>query len=103
MLEGFAMARQPKPWYRADRGIWTVTINGQRHNLGPRKREAFEQFRDLLKQPRCREKVVGANLPTIVDDFLDWVARNRSSATYEWYRCRLQSFLDRTRICRSSR
>jgi integrase len=88
------MARQPKPWYRADRRVWTVTINGKRHNLGRTKKEALEQFYALMRQPR-REKVVADHVAVIIDEFLDWVKRNRSEATFEWYRWRLQHFIDR--------
>lgn len=87
------MARQPKPWYRKDRKVWCVTINGQRHNLGPNKKAAMERFRALQRQP-CRLKVTTTSLVAIVDEFLDWVSRNRSEATFEWYRCRLQDFSD---------
>lgn len=89
------MARQPKPWYRKDRKVWCVTIDGVRHNLGRTKREAMEQFRLLHSDgPPPRERVVATPLASIVDEFLDWVHRNRSAATYEWYRCRLQEFIE---------
>ncbi|MCA9231062.1 MAG: site-specific integrase [Planctomycetales bacterium] len=87
------MARQPKPWYRKDRKVWCVTINGQRHTLGRNKKQAMEQFRALQRQPR-RVRVATTMLVAIVDEFLDWVSRNRSEATFEWYRCRLQDFVD---------
>jgi integrase len=87
------MARRAQPWYRADRKIWCVTINGTRHKLGSKKKEAFDRFHDLMRQPR-RQKVVADSVAAIMDPFLDWVERNRSAATYEWYRCRLQSFVE---------
>lgn len=87
------MARQPKPWYRKDRKVWCVAINGQRHNLGRNKKQAMEKFRSLLRQPR-RARVTATQLVAIVDEFLDWVSRNRSEATFEWYRYRLQDFVD---------
>ena len=87
------MARQPKPWYRKDRKVWCVTVNGQRHNLGRNKKVAMELFRALLREPQ-RVQVTTTSFVAIVDEFLDWVSRNRSKATYEWYRCRLQDFVD---------
>ncbi len=87
------MAREPKPWYRKDRKVWCVTIHGQRHNLGRVKKTAMERFYALMRQP-SRVKVVNTALVAIVDEFLDWVSRNRSAATYEWYRYRLQNFID---------
>jgi integrase len=87
------MARQPKPWYRTDRKVWCVTINGKRHNLGRTKKEAFDRFYAMMRQPR-REKVVsGDTLPAIFDAFLDWCQQSRSAATYRWYQDHLQSFV----------
>ena len=43
-----------KPWYRPNRGVWYVTIEGTQHNLGPDKEDAIlgkirdRAFRDLL-------------------------------------------------------
>ena len=87
------MARMPKPWYRKDRKVWCVTINGHRHNLGRNKKEAMERFRVLQQQPR-RVRVTSTQFVAIVDQYLDWVALNRAPDTYEWYRCRLQGFVD---------
>lgn len=42
------MARPPRPWYRADRGVWTVTVAGVRHNLGPDKKAAFRAYHALM-------------------------------------------------------
>lgn len=87
------MARQPKPWYRKDRKVWAVTIDGKRHNLGRDKKEAFEQFYALMQKPKKREPIVDTTLPALVDAFLEWNFQNRSSATYGWYRERMQSFV----------
>jgi integrase len=70
-----------------------VTIQGKRHNLGPNKKQAYDRFHDLMRKPR-RLTVSAVAIAAILDPFLDWVERNRSAATYEWYRCRLQSFIE---------
>ena len=72
------MARQPKPWYRADRKVWCLTINGKRHNLGRTKKEAFEQFYALMQKPKKRETAVDTTLPALVDAFLEWNCQNRA-------------------------
>jgi integrase len=87
------MARRAQPWYRADRKIWCVTIHGKRHNLGSTKKEAYDRFHELMRQPR-RQKVLATSVAAVMEPFLDWVERNRSAATYEWYRCRLQNFVE---------
>jgi len=47
-----------------------------------------------MRQPQQR-KVSPEGLAAIADAFLEWVLHNRSPETYEWYRYRLQRFLDR--------
>lgn len=88
------MARRPRPWFWKARQGWYVTINGERHDLGSEKDEAYERFYVLMGQPRKRA-VRSDALAVLVDAFLDWVSKQRSSETYEWYRYRLQRFIDR--------
>ena len=87
------MARRPKPWYRKSRGAWFVTLDGAQHNLGPDKNEAFEQFYELMREPQQR-KVPSQSLAAIIDAFLEWTEKHRAPDTYEWYRYRLQRFID---------
>ena len=87
------MARRPKPWYRKARSGWFVTIDGVQHNLGPDKKEAYDRFFALMRQPQTK-KVAPQSLLSVVDAFLDWTLKNRSPATYEWYRFHLQRFAD---------
>ena len=89
------MARRPQPWYRKNRGVWCVTINGTRHNLGPDKDEAFRRFYELMRRPAPQQTVSPQSLASIIDAFLDWVHTHRSPDTYEWYRYRLQRFCQR--------
>jgi len=48
------MARRAKPWFRKARGAWFVTVEGVQHNLGADKKEAFERFYQLMRQPQRR-------------------------------------------------
>lgn len=86
------MARRPKPWLRKSRG-WHVTINGKTHYLGQDKKEAFKKFYRLMKEPAVEK--VSSDLASIIDAFLDWVSNHRSPDTFEWYRFRLQRFVNR--------
>jgi hypothetical protein len=45
----------PKPWYRPNRGVWYLTIEGTQHNLGPDKEDAIRQYVALTAQPRPKE------------------------------------------------
>ncbi len=85
------MARKPKPWYWTKRKLWYVEIDGVRHNLGPNKKDAEKQFHELMasSHPRIRSDAVVA----LVDAFLDWCHKNQAPDTYEWYRYRLQQFI----------
>lgn len=87
------MARQPKPWFWKARNAWFVTIDGQRHNLGADKKLAQEQFFQLMRQPK-QGRMAPQDLAAIIDTFLDWVQKNRAPDTYEWYRYRLQRFVE---------
>ena len=88
------MARLPKPWYRAERKAWFVTINGVQHNLGPDKKDAQRRFHQLMREPKSK-RVSSLSLAAVIDEFLEWVQKNRSPANYEGYRYRLQRFITR--------
>ena len=88
------MARQPKPWYRADRDAWFVTIAGTRHNLGPNKKKALDRFYALMREPQTA-KVASEAFAAVADFFLDWLASNRAPETYGWYQYRLERFCQR--------
>ncbi len=88
------MPHFPKPFFKKGRGVWYVEINRKQHNLGADKDEAFRLYHQLMGQPR-EQKISPESLAAIIDAFLEWVERNRSPETYEWYRYRLQRFIDR--------
>jgi hypothetical protein len=95
------MPHFPKPFFKKSRGVWYVEIDRHQYNLGPDRDEAFRQYYQLMGQPRER-RVSPESLTGIVDAFLEWVERNRSPDTYEWYRYRLQRFIDRYPDLRAS-
>ena len=91
------MARIPKPWFRDNRQAWFVTIRGERHNLGPNEQEAKRRFHELMAQkpkPKPTPKPDGLSVAGLFDKFLDWSQKNQAAATYEWYRTRIQSFIN---------
>ncbi len=88
------MPRQSKPWFRKDRNAWFVTIDGQRHNLGPNRKRATRKFHSLMAEPQ-RRKVQTDLVAGVVDAFLDWCQKHRSHATYVWYQGELQLFVTR--------
>ncbi len=47
-----------------------------------------------MVQPH-EEQVSSDSLAAIIDVFLEWVQQNRAPDTYEWYRYRLERFIQR--------
>ena len=87
------MARRPQPWFWKARGAWYVTIAGVRHRLAEDREEAETRFHELMAHP-VRRQAAGNSVVTLIDQYLEWTLRNRSAATYRWYRDFLQSFID---------
>lgn len=88
------MAHHPKPWYRKSRGVWYVQIDGKQHNLGADRAQAFELYHRLMAQPRNEPKVASDSVAAIFDAFLEWTGKHRAITTYEWYKERLQRFVN---------
>ena len=88
------MPKYAKPWFRPERGVWYVTLGGKQINLGSNRAAAFQEYARLISEPQPRE-VRSGSLAAIVDSFLEWVQRQRSPDTYEWYRYRLERFVRR--------
>lgn len=88
------MAHFPKPFFKKARKSWYVEINRKQIKLGSDKEEAFLRYHQLMQQPAEEVTTSPESLVGIIDAFLDWTQRNRAPDTYEWYRYRLQRFVD---------
>src|SRR5260221_2396344 len=90
------MARHARPWFRPSRGVWYVTFAGKQYNLGTGTEEdAEERFVDLKREFRRQPpaaKPAFNSVVAIIDDFLEWVKKNRVPRTFDWYLDRLQPF-----------
>lgn len=89
------MAHFPKPFFKKARKSWYVEINRKQIKLGFDKEEAFQLYHQLMQQPAEEATTSPESLVGIIDAFLDWTQRNRAPDTYEWYRYRLQRFVDK--------
>ena len=87
------MAHFPKPFFKKARKLWYVEINRKQINLGPDRDQAFRKYHEIMSQPRLVTS--SKSLVYLVDVYLDWVQKNRAADTYEWYRYRLQRFIDK--------
>ena len=47
--------KQPKPFFRKFTGTWYVQVGTKQINLGPDKKEAYDRFHQLMRQPRPRK------------------------------------------------
>lgn len=89
------MAHFPKPFFKKARKSWYVQIDRKQIKLGSDRDEAFRQYHQLMQQPVEQIAASPESLVNIIDAFLDWTERNRAPDTYEWYRYRLQRFVDK--------
>lgn len=92
------MSHYPKPFFRPGRRLWYVQIQGKQINLGPDEAEALRRYHDLMAgRKRQPSKVIPAatSLLGLIDSFLEWTRKHKAADTYEWYRYRLQRFMER--------
>ena len=90
------MPHYPKPFFRKPRRLWYVQIDGRQVNLGPVREAAFKRYYELMAHPKSQRQryVPSDSVAAICDHFLEWVEQHRSPETYEWYRYRLQRFVE---------
>ena len=88
------MPRTARPWWRAQRNMWCVTVAGHRIQLGPHPEGAappkYNKRKDLWNVPEAIEdawKTMQRGEPPVVspdtswailDAFLEWTEKNRS-------------------------
>ncbi|MCR9295427.1 MAG: tyrosine-type recombinase/integrase [bacterium] len=89
------MPHFPKPFFKKARGCWFVQLDGKQIKLGTNKEAAFKRYHELMATPQQQRPAPTQDLVCIIDAFLGWVEKNRAADTYEWYRYRLQRFVDR--------
>ena len=91
------MSRRPeKPWKWKGRRNYYVILDGQRHNLGPDREEAYRRFHELQANGKSKPKPGANSVVAVIDEFLDACKtdENLAPSTYEWYRQRLQRFVE---------
>ena len=91
------MSHYPKPFFRPGRRLWYVQIQGKQVNLGPDEVAAFRRYHELMATPKRVLPVTttSKSLVGIIDSFLEWTRKQKSPHTYEWYRYRLQRFVEK--------
>lgn len=93
----------PKPFFRPARKTWYVQLHGRQINLGKDKDAAFKRYHEIMaagldasdvRSSALTQPADGQKLTDLFDRYLEWLKSNRSPHTYEWYRYRLQRFID---------
>lgn len=87
------MPHFPKPFFKKSRGVWYVEIDRRQINLGSDRDKAFDRYHKLMAAPKAAS-IGSESLAAVIDAFLEWTQRSRSPDTYEWYRYRLQRFIE---------
>ena len=88
--------RAQKPWKWKGRRNYYVIFDGKRHNLGPDREEAYRRFRELQANGKRKPTPGSSSVVAVIDEFLDACNNdeNLAPSTYEWYRQRLQLFVE---------
>jgi integrase len=81
------MSHFAKPWYRKGRG-WFLELNGKQIKLGDEQDEAFTRYHQLM----AGQAPTGIQVSQVIDAFLDWCGRHRSTRTFLWNKYRCDSF-----------
>lgn len=87
--------RRPQPFFRKDRSLWYVQLNGRQINLGRDEVEAWKEFHRLMMdvaqgQPSALEDSITAR--DVFNLFLTDLARTSAAATHDFYERYCQSF-----------
>jgi integrase len=87
------MANFAKPWFRKNRG-WFVTLGGRQVPLGADKDQAFQRYHQLMAAGPAPTKAPSDSVLAVLERYLQWCSEHRAQETYEWYRWRLQLFIE---------
>lgn len=102
------MPHQPKPFFRTARDAWYVQLGKNQVKLAPgpknaaTEKTAWAAFHRLMTDradgvPKSANPAAEPTVAEVFEKFLDWCQRHREPRTYEFYRDRIQSFLDASR------
>jgi integrase len=90
----FSMPHFPKPFFRSARSAWFVQIGARQINLGADRELAFARYHELMARPEIPTPPITASqfVVGVVDAFLDYVEKHRSTDTFRWYKDKLELF-----------
>jgi len=86
--------KQREPFYRKDRKLWYVQLDGRQINLGPDRVVAWQRYHELMAVRAKATSVISPTQPVlaVLEAFMEYLFRERSARTYEFYQRFLKSF-----------
>lgn len=87
--------KRPEPFWRKQTKCYYVQIGKKQHRLDPDEATAWRLYHELMaKPPEAPKTVTGQQTLAVqvIDDFLEWVSKNRAKDTYDIYFRLLQRF-----------
>jgi len=73
--------RQPKPFFRNFNQTWYVQFGRKQVNLGRDKAAAFRRYHELMADRGVAEGTL-QYVSEVLDEYLEWLQKHRSPATY---------------------
>ncbi|MFK7770377.1 MAG: hypothetical protein AB8B55_24415 [Mariniblastus sp.] len=73
--------RTPKPFFRKQTKSWYVQLGKRQINLGRDEKAAWKKYHELMleeNEPASIDYVVD-----LLDEYLDWLFKNRKKSTYD--------------------
>jgi integrase len=88
------MEKRPQPFFRKDRQLWYVQIDGKQYNLGAHEEVAWQRYHELMAARTKATPAIGPSQPVlaVLEAFMEYLYRERSARTYEFYQRFLKSF-----------
>lgn len=83
--------RRPEPFFRSQTRSWYVQIDGRQIPLGRDRKLAWSKYHELMAAKP--ENCPGISVALLLDEFLEYVKKNRAPHTYVWYRHYVRSFV----------
>ncbi|MCG8450367.1 MAG: hypothetical protein MI725_12430 [Pirellulales bacterium] len=74
--------RRPRPFFRRQTQSWYVQLDGRQINLGCDRDAAWDKYNEVMAE-RHRDANPGMTVAELLDEYLDFVLKNRAEQTEE--------------------
>jgi len=84
--------KQPQPFFRKQTQSWYVQIGKRQVPLGKDQEKAWDEYHKLMAGQR--DLSPAEPVAAVVDEFLEWVKKEKAPLTFAYYRRHLESFVN---------